>query len=60
MNKHQERHAELHGSLDELVACFILSTKRSLRETSVMDLIEWSNQATQSVETCKASFDTEE
>lgn len=47
-----ERHRELHHSLDELVACFIASTGRSLRETSIMQLMEWSHRATIEVERC--------
>ena len=44
---HKERHIELHRSFDELVADYIHHTKNLLRETTVMDLIEWSYSQTE-------------
>ena len=40
----QERHTELHRSLDELVACFIETTGRNLTTTGLMDFLAWSNR----------------
>jgi len=42
----KEKHEELHKSLDQLVACFIEQTEKSLSETTVMELIQWSYQQT--------------
>lgn len=42
----KEKHKELHNSLDQLVACFIEQTEKSLSETTVMELIQWSYQQT--------------
>jgi len=39
-------HRELHEELDRLTACYIATTHKSLEETSVMELIEWSFQQT--------------
>ena len=46
------RHKILHGNLDELVACYIATTRKSLRNTSVMELIEWSHNATLDESVC--------
>ncbi len=44
---HQKRHVELHAALDELVADYLMQHRGiSLRETSVMDLMQWSSQQT--------------
>lgn len=45
--EHKERHEQLHKSLDELVADFISHNDISLRDVSVMDLIQWSYDQTQ-------------
>ena len=39
-------HKELHTSLDKLVACYITVQKKGLRDTTVMELIEWSHEQT--------------
>ncbi len=60
MSDHRKRHAELHKALDELVACYIGSTTpedlrayKGLRNTTIMELIEWSHKATQDANVCK-------
>jgi hypothetical protein len=40
--QHIARHVELHSKLDELVADYILHTEKTLSETTVMQLLEWS------------------
>lgn len=45
-DKHKIRHQELHEMLDELVADFISETEKSLRETNLMELMEWSYKQT--------------
>ena len=40
--EHQQRHIELHKSLDELIADYISCTQRTLSETSVMEFLNWS------------------
>ena len=44
--KHRAVHEELHGMLDELLADFIIHTKRTLRETTLLEFLEWSHQQT--------------
>lgn len=40
-------HIELHKKLDELVACFLDKNRdKHLRDTTVMELIEWSYRQT--------------
>ena len=41
-----EQHKGLHKSLDQLTACYLYTTQKSLDSTSVMDLMEWSYQQT--------------
>ena len=41
---HKERHAELHKCLDELLADFIGHTHRLPSKTTILELVEWSNQ----------------
>lgn len=43
---HKQIHAELHKSLDNLVADFILHTGKFPSKTTVIELIEWSYQQT--------------
>ena len=40
--EHKLRHISLHKNLDELMADFILHTKKLLSETSIMEFLEWS------------------
>ena len=40
----QERHTELHRSLDELLACFIETTGRNLSTTNLVEFLEWANR----------------
>ena len=42
LTTHQERHAELHSALDEIVAEYVTHNKCSLSETNVLQLINWS------------------
>lgn len=44
--EHQKRHQVLHGYLDELLADFIISTKKRLSSASVLELTRWSNEQT--------------
>ena len=48
MNKeeHIKRHRELHSSLDELCADFFTHTGKFFSDTSIMDLMKWSNKQT--------------
>lgn len=46
--EHQERHKQLHQAFDELVADFIIHTNRFPEETTIIELIHWSHQQTQS------------
>jgi len=43
--EHKERHVELHGMLDELLADFILHAGGRLRN-SIDDLMQWSHKQT--------------
>lgn len=45
-NEHRQRHRELHNSLDELVADFIIGTGKLPSETTVMELMQWSHKQT--------------
>lgn len=40
--EHKKRHQELHDSLYELVTDFVNITEKKLRETNILELIEWS------------------
>lgn len=42
----RSRHVELHRGLDELIACFIADTGRLPSETTLMELMIWSNEQT--------------
>mgnify|MGYP001580647522 CR=1 FL=1 len=44
--EHQQRHAELHRSLDELVTDFITHTKCLPSTTTVLELMQWSSEQT--------------
>ncbi|MBL8473819.1 MAG: hypothetical protein JNM98_18660 [Rhodocyclaceae bacterium] len=44
--KHRERHAKLHGMLDELVADWITETGCLPSKSSVMELMQWSYMQT--------------
>ena len=44
--EHQGEHIRLHNSLDELISDFYKATKKSLRETSIMELLAWSFEQT--------------
>ena len=39
-------HLELHQKLDQLAACYIQTTKKTLTKTSLMDFIKWSYKQT--------------
>jgi archaellum component FlaC len=41
---HKERHKMLHRYLDELVADFIIHTKKTLNETNLLEFMEWSSK----------------
>ena len=45
-NEHIEKHKELHRALDELIADYILTTKKGLQNTNLLQLIEWSHEQT--------------
>lgn len=42
--EHKERHVMLHGAIDELVADFIVHTRRRPSETTVMELMTWASE----------------
>ncbi len=42
LKEHKEIHSQLHSALDELMADFIAQTGRTLSNSSIMDLFEWS------------------
>ncbi len=45
--EHKERHLNLHKSLDELIADFIVhNTDKRPSSTTVMELMAWSHQQT--------------
>ena len=44
--KHRQRHKELHKSLDELVADYLIHNKGLPSTTTVMELMHWSHQQT--------------
>jgi len=44
--EHQERHAQLHKSFDELVADFIDQTGKLPTKTSIYELMVWSHEQT--------------
>lgn len=43
---HKERHILLHKMLDELASDYISHTEKLLRETTVLELLQWSYQQT--------------
>ena len=45
--EHKERHVELHKKLDELLADFIEQTGKTPSHTTVMELLQWSYEQTQ-------------
>lgn len=47
-DEHKQIRVLLHKKLDELVADFIEQTGKSLNESSIMELIEWSYRQAQS------------
>jgi len=46
VEEHKKRHIELHQMLDELVADMISQTKMLPSTTTVMELMQWSNEQT--------------
>ena len=47
------RHKELHQELDELLACYLVQTKRTISDTMLMDFLKWSHLMTETP-TCEA------
>ncbi len=47
-----ERHKELHQALDELLACYFVTTKRLISSTTLMDFLKWSHSMTEDA-TCQ-------
>lgn len=52
MNREENRqarqeHIRLHRALDQLSACYIKVTGKLLSETTVMELLQWSNKMQQ-------------
>lgn len=45
-NEHIERHKELHKALDELLADFIGHTGKLPSQTTILELLQWSNAQT--------------
>lgn len=52
MMDHRERHKKLHEALDELAACYMLSTGKRVSNTTLLELLEWSHKATLDAGTC--------
>jgi hypothetical protein len=47
-NQHIKRHQELHTCFDELAADYIVHNRgKTLGETSLLTLMQWSNEQTQ-------------
>ncbi len=44
--KHKARHKLLHECFDELLADFIKDTRKLISETTLFELMEWSNKQT--------------
>ena len=44
MNKHQERHQELHDSFTELWHDFVLNTHGRSGKTEIQDFVDWSEK----------------
>lgn len=44
--EHTDKHIKLHQKLDELIADYISCTNKTLSESSIMDLIQWSYEQT--------------
>jgi hypothetical protein len=44
--KHRQRHIVLHSYLDEIVADYMTSTKKLASESTIMDLLKWSQEQT--------------
>jgi hypothetical protein len=49
----KKRHEELHQYLDELLACYLIQSKRTISDTPLMDFLKWSHTMTESP-TCEA------
>ena len=49
----KKRHAKLHSSLDELLACFFEQTERLASTTTLMEFLHWSHKMTENP-TCAA------
>lgn len=49
----KQRHQELHRSFDELLACYLVQTQRTISQTPLMDFLKWSYRMTESP-TCEA------
>lgn len=49
---HRERHKKLHEALDELAACYMLSTGKRVSNTTLLELLEWSHKATLDADAC--------
>lgn len=47
MQDRTERHKELHQALDELLACYFVTTKRLISGTTLMDFLKWSHLMTE-------------
>lgn len=52
-NDLKKRHQELHQGLDELLACYLIQTKRTISQTPLMEFLKWSHLMTESP-TCQA------
>lgn len=43
----KQRHKELHQGLDELLACYLVQTKRTISQTPLMEFLKWSHLMTE-------------
>jgi hypothetical protein len=49
----KKRHQELHTSLDELLACYLVQTGKTISQTTLMSFLKWSHRMSESP-TCEA------
>ena len=43
----KKRHGELHRAFDELLACYLIESGKTISQTQLMDFIKWSHRMTE-------------
>ena len=43
----KKRHEELHQGLDELLACYLIQTNKTISQTTLMAFLKWSHLMTE-------------